>query len=161
MKIGITGHQNLDDESLWRWVKLEFDKLLNNFSGDLVGVSSLAVGSDQLFARTILESDGKLLVIIPFDGYELKFPRGKERESYFNLLHEASSVEVLDKEGSEEASYFAAGKKVVDISDLLIAVWNGLPAAGLGGTGDVVHYALQNKRKVFHINPMIQKVSEL
>jgi hypothetical protein len=34
-----------------------------------------------------------------------------------------------------------AGEKVVDLSDTLLAVWDGLPAKGYGGTADVVTYA--------------------
>jgi hypothetical protein len=33
------------------------------------------------------------------------------------------------------------GKVVVDRAEVLIAVWDGLPARGLGGTADVVAYA--------------------
>lgn len=160
MKIGISGHQKLNDESVWHWVKVEFDKLLENFSSDLTGVSSLAIGADQLFADAVLKNNGKLNVIVPFDGYELKFERGKDRENYYRLLNKAALVDVLEKEDSEEAGYFAAGKKVVDTSDLLIAVWDGEPAAGLGGTGDVVEYALKHKKKVFHINPVTKKTIE-
>ena len=160
MKIGISGHQKLDDESAWDWVRVEIDKLLKDFSDDLIGVSSLAIGADQLFAEAVLERDGKLQVIVPFDGYELKFSQGNNRENYFHLLNKAKAVNVLEKEDSEEASYFTAGKKVVDTSDLLIAVWNGEPAAGLGGTGDVVQYAQQHKKKIFHINPITKKTIE-
>jgi hypothetical protein len=160
MKIGISGHQKLDDESTWDWVQVEFDKLLNDFSDGLIGISSLAVGADQLFADAVLERGGNLQVIIPFDGYELKFSRGNDRKNYFRLLNKAKTVDVLGKEDSEEASYFRAGKKVVDTSDLLVAVWNGEPSAGLGGTGDVVQYAQQHKKKIFHINPITKETIE-
>lgn len=160
MKIGISGHQKLDDDSAWDWVQIEFDKILKKFGEELIGVSSLAIGADQLFADAVLKRDGNLHVIVPFDGYELKFERGKDRENYFHLLNKAESVDVLEKEDSEEASYFAAGKKVVDTSDLLIAVWDGEPAAGLGGTGDVVRYAEQHKKRLFHINPVTKELTE-
>jgi hypothetical protein len=38
-------------------------------------------------------------------------------------------------------------------SDLLVAVWDGLPARGLGGTADVVQVALAEQRRVVHVNP--------
>jgi hypothetical protein len=34
-----------------------------------------------------------------------------------------------------------AGKVVVDRSSVLVAVWDGQPSRGLGGTADVVRYA--------------------
>ena len=36
-----------------------------------------------------------------------------------------------------------AGKVVVDRSSVLLAVWDGQPSRGLGGTADVVAYARQ------------------
>lgn len=52
-------------------------------------------------------------------------------------------------EPSEEA-FYAAGKAVVDACDWLIAVWDGEPARGLGGSADVVAYA-RNRGKVVHV----------
>ncbi len=160
MNIGITGHQKLNDSSLWNWVNVEIDKILDQYSNGLVGVTSLAVGADQLFADAVLNRGGKLHVIVPFEGYELKYSRGTARENYFRLLHQAPQVDVLNKEESEEASYFAAGKKVANISALLIAVWNGKPAAGLGGTADVVKYAAQINKEVIHIDPTTKTVTK-
>ena len=36
-----------------------------------------------------------------------------------------------------------AGKVVVDRSSVVLAVWDGQPSRGLGGTADVVAYARQ------------------
>jgi len=56
------------------------------------------------------------------------------------------------REPSEEA-FFAAGKAVVDACDWLIAVWDGEPARGLGGSADVVAYARNQGRRVDVIWP--------
>lgn len=50
---------------------------------------------------------------------------------------------------------------MVDRSELLIAVWDGLSATGLGGTGDVVSYAVRQRKKTIHLNPITQGVGEL
>jgi len=159
MKIGITGHQRLKNEKLWDWVKLKIDDLLSQVQSPLIGLSSLAIGADQVFAKSILENDGSLHVIVPFDGYEMKFSEGVDREEYFHLLNKATSIDILAKEHSEEESYFKAGKKIVDDSSFLIAVWDGKPAAGLGGTGDVVKYARQMSKKVIHLNPISHTIT--
>ena len=39
---------------------------------------------------------------------------------------------------SSEDAYFAAGSYIADESDVLLAVWDGRPSGGLGGTGDIV-----------------------
>jgi hypothetical protein len=160
MKIGISGHQKLEDPSLWNWVSIKLNNIVVNYTDELIGISSLAIGADQLFADTILKHKGSLHIIVPFEDYELKFSRGEDRESYFRLLHKAKYVDVLDKEESEESSYLAAGKKVVDLSNLLIAVWDGESAVGLGGTGDIVKYAKQNSKRIVHINPITKTVTE-
>lgn len=160
MNIGITGHQKLEDSSLWGWADTEIDELFSKNTQSLIGISSLAIGADQLFANSVLRNSGSLWVIIPFNGYELKFSEGTHREEYFRLLNRASQVEVLEWIESDELSYFNAGKRLVDLSDILFAVWNNKPAAGLGGTGDVVKYAIDSNKKVFHLNPITQTVNE-
>ena len=161
MKIGITGHQRLKAPASWDWVKQEFDRLLSSLAPPLTGVTSLAIGADQLFAEAILEHGGSLKVIVPFAGYEFTFSEGDDRKQYLRLLASASDREILDKHGSDEEAYLAAGQCVVDRSQLLLAVWDGTPAAGIGGTGDVVNYALQQGRKLIHLNPVTREINDL
>jgi hypothetical protein len=40
-----------------------------------------------------------------------------------------------------EEAFWAAGKRVVELSDEIFAVWDGRKAGGLGGTADVVAFA--------------------
>ena len=47
----------------------------------------------------------------------------------------------------------APANVVADRCDLLIAVWDGQPAQGLGGTGDVVRYAREIGREVLVVWP--------
>ena len=161
MRIGITGHQRLADSARWSWVKQELDRLLSSSDPPLIGVSSLAIGADQLFAEAVLQHGGALEVVVPLAGYETAFSQGHDRQEYFRLLESASKQEVLEKHGSDEEAYLAAGQRVVDRSELLVAVWDGMPASGLGGTGDVVNYALQQEKKIIHLNPVTQEVNEL
>lgn len=161
MKIGITGHQRLKDPAAWSWVRQEFDRLLSSVSSPVTGISSLAIGADQLFADAVLQSGGLLEVVIPFVGYDSTFAEGHDRREYLRLLERASDEEVLEGHGSDEEAYLAAGQRVVDRSDLLLAVWDGLPAGGLGGTGDVVSYALRHEKKTIHLNPVTQEVRHL
>lgn len=160
MKIGMTGHQKLDDPRHWEWVGGEIDRILTSLPAPLVGVTSLAVGADQLFAAAILQHQGSLEVIIPFPEYEDTFDEGADRESYRSLLKAASKVNVMRRAGSDEECYFAAGKMVVDGVDVLVAVWNGKPAAGLGGTGDIVEYARQRQKRTIHLNPLTHEVTD-
>ena len=158
MRIGITGHQRLHQLSDWDWVNIEMRRILDSFDPPLIGISSLAAGADQLFVEIVLENGGTLEAIIPFDGYENTFTQREDRETYLSLLASASKVEVLVNFGTKEEGYLMAGERVVDLSDVLLAVWDGQPSAGLGGTADVVKYARDSQKKIIHLNPVTREV---
>ena len=161
MRVGITGHQRLREPTGWDWVRRELDRLLSSFTPPLVGVTSLAAGADQLFADAVLRHGGSLEAVIPFDGYESTFSEERDRHEYLRLLQRALSKEVLEKFGSDEEAYLTSGKRMVDRSELLVAVWDGRPAAGMGGTGDVVSYATQQGKRIIHLNPLTQEIEGL
>lgn len=64
MRIGITGHSNLSPDSLPLVAEGLRDALVA-VSAPLVGVSCLARGADQVFARVVLEHGGQLEVRQP------------------------------------------------------------------------------------------------
>lgn len=155
MKLGITGHQKLDNSV---WVRQEILRVIELQGSPVIGVTSLAVGTDQLFAQAVLDSAGSLYIIVPCEEYTKAFdPTG--RAEYERLLSKAAAREVMSSVACDEKAYFSAGKKVIDISDLVIAVWNGKPAAGLGGTGDVVEYIRLQEKPYIHLNPVTQETT--
>jgi hypothetical protein len=153
MRIGITGHQRLQDASRWEHVRAELRSVIQDLETPLIGVTSLAVGSDQVFAEVVLDLGGSLECIIPFPGYERTFSDERTRAAYFHLLGRAQRKVTLEPGSSDEESFWAAGRRMVDESDCVIAVWDGRPAGGLGGTGDVVAYARERGKKVLRIDP--------
>jgi hypothetical protein len=158
MRIGVTGHQRLDEPSQWRWVEDQIEHLLSKV-GAVVGVSSLAIGSDQLFASVVLRMSGTLHVVLPFSDYERTFA-AEDLEPFRSLLGQARQVETLPAKLSDEESFLAAGERVADLSELLVAIWNGRPAAGLGGTADIVDYAARRKIRLIHMNPVERAIYE-
>ncbi len=68
MRIGITGHSNLTPESV-PLVAAELRKVLPEYGRPLIGVSCLAQGADQVFARVVLELGGNLEVVLPAADY--------------------------------------------------------------------------------------------
>lgn len=125
----------------------------------LIGYSSLAVGTDQVFAELILERGGDLKAVIPLDNYEAHFV-GSELVNYRKILA-ASDIIELKSNKHDSRAFLDAGKWVARESERLIAVWDGQSAEGAGGTGDIVAYALSLGRSVHHINPIKQMVSDL
>jgi hypothetical protein len=159
MVIGFTGHQKIDHPERWGWVREQFAGILGKAAGrgDRV-MSSLAEGGDQLFAETALGLGMAVEVVIPCDGYESTFDEPGERERYEEMLREAAAVTRLGFPSPSEDAYLAAGKHIVDQSMLVVALWNGKPAAGKGGTGDIVAYARERGRPVIHVHPDLMLV---
>ena len=115
--------------------------------GRITGICSLAAGADQLAAEVILELGGEVEVVLPCDRYASTF--NSEALTKFNrLLSRAMAVTVLPFPEPSESAFLAGGLVVVERSQRILAVWDGLPAHGLGGTADVVMYAQALNRPV-------------
>lgn len=147
MKIGASGHQNIPIQAI-AYVRQGITDIISAVNDNLVGISSLAAGADQLFASLILEYGGRVNVIIPCEGYETTFNKKPDLDKYWWLLSKADNVETLNYPEPSEDAYLNAGRRVVDNSNLLIAVWDGKPARGKGGTADIVYYARNRGTKV-------------
>jgi hypothetical protein len=48
-------------------------------------------------------------------------------------------------------AYAHAGRYIVDHCDVLIAVWDGAPSRGRGGTAEIVQYALERNRPILRV----------
>jgi hypothetical protein len=158
LSIGVTGHRELSDVQGWVWVRAQLHEFLAGLYRPLLGVTSLAIGADQIFAEIVLDLGGQIEAIIPFAGYERTFRNDVELGRYEELKSLCVRSETLGPFPTEEEAFLSAGKTVVDHSDLLVAVWDGEPAHGTGGTGDIVDYALARRKELVHVNPITRKV---
>lgn len=120
---------------------------------ELVGLCSLAVGADQIFAHVLLASGGRLHAVIPCQGYTGTFGDEAARQEFELLLSAAHEVTELPFTEPSEEAFMTAGREVADRCNLLLAVWDGEPAAGIGGTADVVSYATERGKSVEIIWP--------
>ncbi len=145
--IGVTGHQDIPSEAL-SFIRKGIADVLNRSGKQTKGISSLAAGADQLFAETLLKSGGQLHAVIPCHGYEKTFSEQTNLDCFIDLLNKADIIETLDNPAPSEEAFLEAGHRMVDLSDLLIAVWDGKIAKGKGGTADIVDYAREHGREV-------------
>ncbi len=152
MKVGVTGHQNFGPEADMGWLSSAVRQFVR-VSGITEGVTSLARGADQLFAAILVDNHIPFLVVLACKDIESSFEENVDLAEFRRLRSLASSVEVLPYEHPSEQAYMAAGKWLVSTCDCLLAMWDGKPARGLGGTGDIVALALGSGRKVLHLNP--------
>jgi hypothetical protein len=119
---------------------------------DLVGISCLADGADQLFARAVLDAGGSLEVIVPATKYRDGLPPESHAE-YDRLIERARSVERLDHLDSTQQAHMDASRVMLERADMLLAVWDGKPARGYGGTADVVQLARDMRKPVVVVWP--------
>jgi len=164
LRIGVTGHRYLDHEvEIRREVNIAIDRALE--AGDaghatgkpecLIVVSALAEGADRLVVHECLRRDGATLEAVlplPIQEYANDFVTADSRREFADLLAAAASVKVADVMPTREQAYERAGQLMVDNCDAVVAVWDGLPARGRGGTADVVTYAEARRVPVFRVD---------
>jgi hypothetical protein len=140
-RIAISGHRGLSPE-VSRLVDQGIRRELVPFAavGSLVGVTCLADGADQVFARAILDAGGALEVVVPAERYRDGLPQ--DTHAVFDeLLAAADVVHRLDHVEPTLTALMDASVEMLKRAERLFAVWDGLPARGYGGTADVVALA--------------------
>ncbi|HEX3513451.1 MAG TPA: hypothetical protein VHT26_05560 [Trebonia sp.] len=150
-RIAISGHRRLPSTTADLVDKAIRGTLVATGS-DVTGISCLADGADQIFARAVTDLGGGLEAIIPAGQYRDVLPADAHPE-YDRLLASAEAVRQLPYAEPTSESYMAASKLMIDAADELYAVWDGQPARGYGGTADVVAYARQHGKPVRIIWP--------
>jgi hypothetical protein len=140
MRVGITGHRGLNAD-VERRVRELLEATVRTYAPDeLIGVSCIADGPDAWFADYVLAHGGRLEVVVPADGYRESLPE-EHWPAYDGLMSSAVEVHQTGMAESNSASHMAGSEILVGLVDELLAVWDGKPAWGFGGTADVVGYA--------------------
>ncbi|MEU4726934.1 MULTISPECIES: hypothetical protein [unclassified Streptomyces] len=139
-RIGVTGHRSIPDAVLGH-VESGLRAVLAGHEGPLEAFSSLAEGADQMFAAIALECGADLTVVIPSGDYEQTFEDAAALARYEQLRLRATQEIRMDFPRSTDEAYYAAGTYIADSCDRLVAVWDGQPARGHGGTAEIVAYA--------------------
>jgi hypothetical protein len=146
-RIGVTGHRVVPAE-LIDHVRDGLRALLSAYEGPLEALSCLAEGADQIFADIALDCGADLTVVVPSGDYEQTFADPAALEGYRRLKSLATQEVLMGHTHSTDEAYYAAGAFIADACDRLVAVWDGRPARGRGGTGDIVAYARERGKPV-------------
>jgi hypothetical protein len=150
-RIAISGHRGLNAHTA-DLINQAIREKLSGQPSNVTGLSCLADGTDQIFARAVVDLGGKLEIIVPAEEYRAGLPTEAHAE-YDDLLACAVSVHLLPFTESTAESHMAASKLMIDEADELYAVWDGKPARAYGGTADVVAYAREHDTPVEIIWP--------
>ena len=140
-RIGITGHSNLTPATIPLVAEQIRTALEAHPASDLVGVTCLARGADQVFAHVVLALGGSCEVVLPAADYREKKVKPDNTAEFDELISKATVVHTMPFAKSNRDAYMAASEHVLSTIDALIAVWDGQPAGGHGGTADVVQAA--------------------
>lgn len=143
-------------------------------------ITPLAEGADRIVSYEVLEtrelqtesgkvipiSDARLEAVLPLkkadylEDFETEDSKAEFEELISKSRRPISLKENLlkveigngDLDEARKEAYLSVGKYVVDNCDVLIALWNGKPAAGKGGTAEIVKYAEKKSRPVLIIS---------
>ncbi|MBW0007071.1 MAG: DUF4231 domain-containing protein, partial [Sphingomonas sp.] len=125
-----------------------------SFDPKLRFVSPVADGADQIAAEVALELGWDLQAILPFERstYRASLASDAARERLDALLERSDCL--LELPGDPDHgldAYVMTGRATVAHCDILIAIWDGLPPRGRGGTGEVVQLALTRGTAIIHV----------
>lgn len=152
--IGFTGHRNLRDESRCRQGILEFLRSQQEkMPGRVYGVSSAAAGGDLLFAESCLELGIPLHILLP-TSREI-FKKDFDEPSWARaevVLCRAAAVDVTGDRDERREQFYDCGIVTVQQSQMLLALWDGQPSRGLGGTAEIVEFADKIGRPVIWLH---------
>jgi hypothetical protein len=165
LKIGVTGHRKLsEDDALRKAVHLAVEYAIS-WSGyresglpdkqpRLTVVSPLAEGADRLVAGEVLDNwAGSLVCVLPVNEqnlglYRADFDSDESRRDFDELRGRAwrqieptpGLVPADATQEQRDAGYLWAGRQVALNSDVIIAIWDGQPGHGVGGTADLIRW---------------------
>jgi hypothetical protein len=152
--VGFSGHRQLADSSaVGPAITAALQTLRSEVPGEWIGLSSVATGSDQLFVQRLqaLGMSWHAILPLPRAEFQKDFAHADWAEVE-RVLTRAEHLRVINQNGSREDAYLDCGLETVDGADVLVALWNGQPAQGKGGTADVVGYAISIGKPVLIID---------
>jgi hypothetical protein len=152
-RIGISGHMNLTPATETLVQEALRELLSAEPATELVGISCLARGADQLFAREVLDLGGQLIVVLPSANYREQKVRPENQALFDELLGKATEIRTIPLAQSNRAAYEAANMVLLDLAERLVAVWDGQSPTDQGGTGAVVEQAHQLGKPVHVVWP--------
>ena len=156
---GVTGHRHLDevDKSA---LELAVDECLADIEATFPSknhclVSGLAAGADQLVAWRALTRGWALKAVLaaPLDTFALTMPFIDAHSLRNELIPKCSEVTVVaSSEQGEKSGYIAVANSILNAGSL-IALWDGEPGRGAGGTADtVVRFLEESDRHVYWVH---------
>lgn len=150
--LGVSGHIKLHPDDL-PLVRQSVHAVLDSVASELPErplriLSSLAEGADRLVVQETAAHQPHLTAVLPMppEDYERDFATPASRAEFRNLLARAEQVVRADLAAEPDAPsrYTASDRYLARHSDLLIALWDGLPTNKEAGTAWVLGQRLDD-----------------
>jgi len=153
--VGFVGHRELaNPAAVAEVIGRELDALQGVPGAEWQALSSIAAGGDRLFVQEVLARQLGWEAVLPLAPSEFRkdFDEAGWREVEA-LLAEAEHTRVIGARSDRNDSYLDCGVEIAADCDVLIAVWDGQPARGRGGTAEIVAYSRELGRPLLVIDP--------
>lgn len=154
--VGVTGHRSLraaDHDEIGARTRLVLARLKREApDSPIVLLTSLAEGADRVVTRIALGEGVRIIAVLPLaqESYERDFADSKSRDEFRVLLADPRVEQCIvapklssaaDAPGeARDIQYLLAGSFVARNSDVLIALWDGAPSRGTGGSAQIVSF---------------------
>jgi len=159
--VGFTGHRQVSDAArIGAAIETALHELRSTTPGEWIALSSIAAGGDSLFAKTAITAGLSWHAVLPLPPAEFKKDFSEQDWKVVeSLLAEAEVVHVSAEAEARDDAYLDCGMETVNGCDVLLAVWDGAPARGKGGTAEVIAYARELGRPLVIIDATTGEIS--
>jgi hypothetical protein len=151
--IGVTGHVDVPADRAPRVREMLTARVQELRTPGWQGITCLAKGADQMFAKVVLALQGRYDVVLPSRDYRQRMIEQGDGEQFCRLLARADHIRTLPFETSTREAYLEASRRMLDRCDVLLAVWDGRPSQRVGDTADVVAEAKRRDMAVVLVWP--------
>jgi len=139
MIVMVTGHRPQRLRGQEKEVSAAVGELLDQLKPDKA-ISGMAAGTDQIFAMEAIDRDIPLYCYFPY-------PRQHYHPQEEYIIERSAGCRNICNKYSKE-SYMIRDKAMVDDSDIVIAVWDGIEQ---GGTWNTIDYARKRGKEIKYI----------
>lgn len=159
MKIAVTGHRphKLNGEWLGQgpvsdYIRKEMQGVIDTFfTSELVLITGMALGVDQLWAEMAIKNNLRFIAAIPCYGQDLSWNM-QNRNRYHELLNNKLCTQFMVNNVHYKPWVMQARNEwMVNNCDMIVAVWDGSD----GGTKNCIDYANKQNKPLVKIRLLL------
>lgn len=159
--VALTGHRpDMFKPDQREWILGQLDRAvvkLRDEHGMSIGISGMAAGTDQWWAKALLKHKVDLYAYVPFNGQETRWKKHYQEE-YKDILSKAAGVRIVHDEPTPQAFHIRNQQMLKDCN-LMLGVK--ISTLHIGGTASTLEKAELIERPVILFEPDTHKVKKI